>query len=222
MKKKKKELKNAWPTKNAMEQVYEMHLWGKNSTKFYSGIGSHDSKIIDPYIEIVSSFLNSFKNPLIVCDLGCGDFNVEKKLVQFTQKYIAVDIASNLINFNKNKFKNEKLEFHCLDIAVDDLPFGNCALIRQVLQHLSNVEVQNILHKLKTYKYVILTEHIPNGEFIPNKEIISGQGTRLKSQSGINVFTAPFNFKVKAQKEVLAIRLNNSEGLIVTSLLTIF
>jgi SAM-dependent methyltransferase len=222
VKKKKKELKNPWPTKDAMEQIYEMHLWGKNSTKFYSGIGSHDSKIIDPYIEIVSSFLNSFKNPLIVCDLGCGDFNVGKKLVQFTQKYIAVDIASNLINFNKNKFKNEKLEFHCLDIAVDDLPFGNCALIRQVLQHLSNVEVQNILYKLKMYKYVILTEHIPNGEFTPNKEIISGQGTRLKSQSGINVFTAPFNFKVKAQKEVLAIRLNNSEGLIVTSLLTIF
>ena len=128
----------------------------------------------------------------------------------------------NLNKVNKNKFKNEKLEFHCLDIAVDDLPFGNCALIRQVLQHLSNVEVQNILHKLKMYKYVILTEHIPNGEFTPNKEIISGQGTRLKSQSGINVFTAPFNFKVKAQKEVLAIRLNNSEGLIVTSLLTIF
>ena len=215
-------LKKPWSTKDAMEQIYEMHLWGKNSTKFYSGIGSHDSKIIDPYIEIVSSFLNSFKNPLIVCDLGCGDFNVGKKLVQFTQKYIAVDIASNLINFNKNKFKNEKLKFHCLDIALDDLPFGNCALIRQVLQHLSNVEVQNILHKLKTYKYVILTEHIPNEEFTPNKEIISGQGTRLKSQSGIDVFTAPFNFKVKAQKEVLAIRLNNSEGLIVTSLLTIF
>ena len=182
MKKKKKELKNPWPTKDAMEQIYEMHLWGKNSTKFYSGIGSHDSKIIDPYIEIVSSFLNSFKNPLIVCDLGCGDFNVGKKLVQFTQKYIAVDIASNLINFNKNKFKNEKLEFHCLDIAVDDLPFGNCALIRQVLQHLSNVEVQNILHKLKTYKYVILTEHIPNESLLQIKKLFQDKVQGLKAR----------------------------------------
>jgi len=214
--------KKAWPTRNAMEQIYEMKLWGDNNSEFYSGDGSHHPEIVNPYITAVTAFLISFESPLVVCDLGCGDFNIGQELVKHTEKYIAVDIASNLINFNKNKFKNEKLEFHCLDIAVDDLPFGNCALIRQVLQHLSNVEVQNILHKLKMYKYVILTEHIPNGEFTPNKEIISGQGTRLKSQSGINIFTAPFNFKVKAQKKVLAIRLNNSEGLIVTSLLTIF
>jgi len=215
-------LKKPWSTKDAMEQIYEMHLWGKNSTKFYSGIGSHDSKIIDPYIEIVSSFLNSFKNPLIVCDLGCGDFNVGKKLVQFTQKYIAVDIASNLINFNKNTFKNEKLEFQCLDIALDDLPPGDCALIRQVLQHLSNMEVKQIIHKLKKFNYVIVTEHIPDDAFTPNKEIISGQGTRLKKQSGIDLLAPPFNFQVKDKRKLLEIRSNNSKGVIVTSLYRVF
>ena len=220
--KNKKESKKPWPTKDAMEQIYEMHLWGKNNSKFYSGIGSHDPKIVDPYIRIVSSFLNSFNPPMVVCDLGCGDFNVGKKLVKFSKKYIAVDIASNLINHNKEIFKNEKLEFQCLDIAKDDLPNGDCALIRQVLQHLSNAEVLNITNKLKTYKYVIITEHVPDQVFIPNKEIISGQGIRLKKQSGINVFAPPFNFKVKEKNELLAVRLNNTEGVIITSLYSLF
>ena len=220
--KNKKESKKPWPTKDAMEQIYEMHLWGKNNSKFYSGIGSHDPKIVDPYIRIVSSFLNSFNPPMVVCDLGCGDFNVGKKLVKFSKKYIAVDIASNLINHNKEIFKNEKLEFQCLDIAKDDLPNGDCALIRQVLQHLSNAEVLNITNKLKTYKYVIITEHVPDQVFIPNKEIISGQGIRLKKQSGINLLVPPFNFKVKEKNELLAVRLNSTEGVIITSLYTLF
>lgn len=220
--KNKKESKKPWPTKDAMEQIYKMHLWGKNNSKFYSGIGSHDPKIVDPYIRIVSSFLNSFNPPMVVCDLGCGDFNVGKKLVKFSKKYIAVDIASNLINHNKEIFKNEKLEFQCLDIAKDDLPNGDCALIRQVLQHLSNAEVLNITNKLKTYKYVIITEHVPDQVFIPNKEIISGQGIRLKKQSGINLLAPPFNFKVKEKNELLAVRLNNTEGVIITSLYSLF
>jgi SAM-dependent methyltransferase len=220
--KNKKESKKPWPTKDAMEQIYEMHLWGKNNSKFYSGIGSHDPKIVDPYIRIVSSFLNSFNPPMVVCDLGCGDFNVGKKLVKFSKKYIAVDIASNLINHNKEIFKNEKLEFQCLDIAKDDLPNGDCALIRQVLQHLSNAEVLNITNKLKTYKYVIITEHVPDQVFIPNKEIISGQGIRLKKKSGINLLVPPFNFKVKEKNELLAVRLNSTEGVIITSLYTLF
>ena len=220
--KKKKESKKSWPTKDAMEQIYEMHLWGKNHSKFYSGIGSHAPKIIDPYISIVTAFLNSFNTPIIVCDLGCGDFNVGHRLVNFSKKYIAVDIASNLIIHNKEKFKNEKLEFQCLDIAKDDLPKGDCALIRQVLQHLSNAEVLNITNKLKTYKYVIITEHVPDQVFTPNKEIISGQGIRLKKQSGINLLAPPFNFKVKEKNELLAVRLNNTEGVIITSLYTLF
>lgn len=222
MKKIRNKLKKPWPTKDAMEQVYEMNLWGKNNSKFYSGIGSHDPKIIGPYIAIVSSFLQSFKKPIIVCDLGCGDFNVGKNLVDFSQKYIAVDVVSNLINYNKNKFKNEKLEFRCIDIALDCLPSGDCALIRQVLQHLSNMEVKQIIHKLKKFKYVIVTEHIPDNTFTPNKEIISGQGTRLKKQSGIDLLAPPFNFKVREKRELLEIRSNSSKGVITTTLYKVF
>ena len=128
-----KRIKKPWPTKEAMEQVYEMKLWGANKSDFYSGEGSHHSEIVIPYIAVVTSFLTSFKKPLVVCDLGCGDFNIGKELVSHTQNYVAVDIVTDLIAHHKEKFKAENLEFHCLDIAVDDLPSGDCALLRQVL-----------------------------------------------------------------------------------------
>ncbi|MBQ0768020.1 MAG: class I SAM-dependent methyltransferase [Bizionia sp.] len=214
--------KTPWPTKKAMEQVYEMNLWGDNTSSFYSGEGSHQPDIVNPYIDVVTSFLTAFDSMITVCDLGCGDFNVGKELVKYTKTYIGVDIVADLISYNKQQFKEDNLEFQCLDIAVDDLPIGDCALLRQVLQHLSNAEVQRILNKLAHFKYVILTEHVPEGNFTPNKDIISGQGIRLKKQSGINVLAPPFNLKVKDESELLSVVLKDGKGVIVTTVYSVF
>ena len=214
--------KQPWPTKEAMIQIYEKNLWGGNSTEFYSGEGSHLTNIIQPYIEAVSIFLKSFEEPIKVCDLGCGDFNVGKELVSLTKNYVGVDIVPELISRNQRLFQNENLSFICLDLAVDDLPMGDCALVRQVLQHLSNDEVKKILQKLTNYKYVIITEHLPMGDFVPNKDKISGQGIRLKEQSGIDLFAEPFNWKVLLAKELLSIELEKGKGRIVTTLYKVF
>lgn len=215
-------IKKPWPTKDAMEQVYKMKLWGDSKTDFYSGEGSHLPEILNPYLAAITSFLTSFENPISICDLGCGDFNVGKELVKYTEKYIAVDIVAELIERNREKFKKENLEFYCSDIAVANLPPGDCALLRQVLQHLSNAEVQSIVSKLTDYKYVILTEHLPEGNFTPNKDIISGQGIRLKKQSGINLLAAPFNLKVKEEKQLATVKLKECHGVIVTTLYKMF
>jgi len=211
-------MKKPWPTKDAMEQVYEMNLWGGDNFDFYSGSGSHHPELVDPYIEVLTSFLTSFETPLVVCDLGCGDFNVGKEFVTHTRKYIAVDIVAKLIERNKEVFKEANLEFYCLDIAVDDLPSGDCALLRNVLQHLSNTEVQDIVSKLTDFKYVVLTEHVPEEDFTPNKDIISGQGIRLKKQSGLDLLAPPFNLKVKEEKQLLSVPAKDSKGTIVTTL----
>lgn len=217
-----KRIKKPWPTKEAMEQIYAMKLWGGNKPDFYSGKGSHDPKLVNPYITALISFLTSFETPLVICDLGCGDFNIGKELVKYTEKYVAVDIVADLIVHNKEKFKEENLEFHCLDIARDDLPSGDCALLRQVLQHLSNTEIQSIVRKLTDFKYVILTEHVPDGDFTPNKNIISGQGIRLKKQRGLNLVAPPFNFRIKEEKQLASIVLDDGKGVVLTTMYEAF
>ncbi|MDP4965852.1 MAG: class I SAM-dependent methyltransferase [Salibacteraceae bacterium] len=217
-----KKIKKPWPTKDAMEQVYSKKLWGGEEADFFSGEGSHNPEIVEPYITAVSAFLASFSQPLSVCDLGCGDFNVGKELVKFTSNYQAVDIVPSLIERNKQKFQSEQLTFHCLDISVDDLPKADCALVRQVLQHLSNAEVERVVRKLSDFKYVILTEHLPMGDFEPNKDIISGQGIRLKKQSGIDLLAPPFSLKVVDVTALNSIELPNEKGVISTLLYQVF
>lgn len=212
-----KHIKKPWTTKKAMEQIYDLNLWGTNGEDFYSGEGSHEETLVNSYVEKVRLFLASFSEKLTVCDLGCGDFNVGKELVSYAKQYIAVDIVPDLIERNKQTFLAENLAFQCLDLAKDELPMGDCALVRQVLQHLSNAEVLQIVRKLEKYKYVILTEHIPVGDFIPNKDIISGQGIRLKKNSGIDLLEAPFNFKVKKATELVSVTPKNGKGVIVTT-----
>jgi 2-polyprenyl-3-methyl-5-hydroxy-6-metoxy-1,4-benzoquinol methylase len=210
--------KKPWPTKAVMDQIYEQHLWGGVAFDFYSGFGSHNSEITAPYLEAVTSFLKAFQKPLAVCDLGCGDFNIGKHLAIHTDTYVAIDIVEKLITRNKKLFNIEGLEFRCLDIAKDELPAADCAILRQVLQHLSNAEIKQVVKKLVKYKYVIVTEHIPLGNFTPNKDIISGQGIRLKQNSGVNILEAPFNLKIKDKKTLNAYVLQHNKGRIVTTL----
>ena len=217
-----KNTKKPWPTKAVMNQIYDLNLWGGNEFDFYSGTGSHNPNIINPYLNAIITFFDAFETPLVVCDLGCGDFNIGKHLVKHTKKYIAVDIVENLIKRNKNTYKDNNLEFHCLDIAKDELPPADCIILRQVLQHLSNVEIQKILKKIEVYKYIILTEHIPLGNFVPNKDIISSQGIRLKQNSGVNLLEAPFNFKIKDQKQLGEYISENKKGRIITTLYKVF
>lgn len=210
--------KTPWPTKDAMQQVYDMHLWGGKDFDFYSGDGSHNIKIIEPYLHSVSTFLKSHNNSLTVCDLGCGDFNIGKQLINYTKRYIGIDIVENLIERNKTLFKAENLEFHCLNIVEDELPKTDCVILRQVLQHLSNTEIQKIIKKLSHYKYLILTEHLPVGNFTPNIDIISGQGIRIKKNSGVNLLEAPFNLKIVEAQKLSQITLDNNKGIIKTTL----
>lgn len=217
-----KRTKTPWPTKDAMDQIYDKKLWGGTEFDFYSGSGSHDINIVEPYVKAVISFLESQNNDLTVCDLGCGDFNIGKQLTKHTKQYIAADIVKSLIDRNKKLYQAENLEFYCLDIAKDKLPVANCIILRQVLQHISNAEILNAVKKLNNYKYLILTEHLPIGNFIPNKDIISGQGIRIKQNSGVNLLKPPFNFKIKNETVLSEHILESGKGRIVTMLYEIF
>ena len=209
--------KQPWPTKDAMEQVYAKKLWGGQDADFYSGTGSHLPELVEPYVQAVKEFLASFEEPLTVCDLGCGDFNVGSRLAPHCNRYVAVDIVPELIARNRQRYQAQNLTFHCLDMAVDPLPAGDCAILRQVLQHLSNAEVARIVHQLSAYRYVIVTEHVPHGAFIPNSDILSGQGIRLKKNSGLDLLAAPFNLRPRSERLLTSLAAPDGKGVIRTT-----
>ncbi len=65
---------------------------------------------------------------------------------------------AELIDLNNEKFGNDHTRFVSMDIANDPLPKGDLCLVRQVLQHLSNSDIERILDKLSAFRYVLITD----------------------------------------------------------------
>ena len=189
-------------TREVFEKIYNENQWNKKSNVMNSGPGSHDHMLVDPYINFVRSFLKVKKN-LKVIDLGCGDFNIGSKIFDLSLSYIGIDIVQNLVEYNKKIYRDEKLNFQCLDFIEQEIPNGDCVILRQVLQHLDNKAILKILKKITNFKYLILTEHIPKGEFKSNIDKPIGPTVRLHiNNSGVDIESSPFNFSYIEKKEI--------------------
>ena len=192
--------------KNTFTQIYKTKIWGEGS-----GQGSTDEIIVNTYINDISVFLKSLNKKPKIVDLGCGDFNIGSKIIEYSSEYVACDIVEFIIEENKKKYFDANVEFQVLDISKDDLPLGDVAIIRQVLQHLSNKKINNILKNIyDTYQYIIITEHIPKDKFIPNIDMSSGNKTRIELNSGVVVTESPFSLKIKDQKLISSITLGDT------------
>lgn len=184
--------------------IYQNKLWGgTESDDFYSGSGSHDEKIVEAYVNALISFLEVFSSKPNVVDLGCGDFNVGRRVREYCNKYIACDVVPSLIIRNREKFSTLDVDFMCLDITSDALPVGDIALLRQVLQHLSNEQILHVINKLPgVFKFLVLTEHVPlKNDFLPNIDKPAGVGYRLDrgAESGVVLTADPFNLVAKSE-----------------------
>lgn len=185
--------------------IYSEGMWGGADRDFYSGHGSHEPAVVNPYVEAVRKVLEDLPGEPTVVDLGCGDFGVGSKIRPHAGRYIAGDIVPELIARNQQRFPDT--EFVVLDIVTDDLPQGDVVTVREVLQHLSNADISGALPKLAKFKRVIITEGVPTGDFVPNHDKAAGFDIRFKNGSGVDIAAAPFNFPVKSQQvicEVLA------------------
>jgi len=191
-----------WQKENASKsaeevftRIYERNEWGGVPGEYFSGPGSID-ETVSIYVETIKKFIEN-KRITQVVDLGCGDFRIGSQLLFPGMKYIGVDIVQPLIEHNQMLFGNTDVTFQHLNIVNDELPHGGLCLIRQVLEHLSNKEIIQILQKIKKYKYAIVTEqYLPaNMQVTPNKEKPHGPDIRLGYGSAVYLDKPPFNVK---------------------------
>lgn len=172
-------------------RVYAEGWWGSKSD-FDSGEGSEHSAFVEPYTELVQQFIRTHDIKVIV-DLGCGDFRVGKRIVEPDTTYIGVDVVRPLIQRNRSLFETHNISFQHCNLVDDQLPLGDLALVRQVFQHLSNAEIEEILSKLSQYRYAIVTEHIASGGDRPNRDKHHGPDVRANRGSGVFIDLPPFS-----------------------------
>jgi len=176
-------------------EIYERNAWGGKPGEFYSGDGSAQ-KYADVYAQTVREFIAENKIGRVV-DLGCGDFRVASKFVSGAFHYTGCDVVFSLVKHLNETHKNETTEFRCVNIVEDELPDGDLCLIRQVLQHLSNREIAQVLQNTRKFKYLIITEHYPNPQnaFSPNLDIPHGPSVRVQFDSAVVLDEPPFTLK---------------------------
>lgn len=193
--------------------TYRNFLWGrkKHDFNFYSGDGSHDPRIVDDYVCKVSDFLSQITPKPIVVDIGCGDFHIGHQLSAYSKHYIACDVVPELIKSNENRYEINNVSFKVLDACLEELPKGEVVILRQVLQHLSNHDIQKILEKIQgNFRYLVFTDHHPlNIEWIPNLDKQTGPNIRNEISSGLDLTENPFNLRPVSSDLVSEVRVED-------------
>lgn len=175
-------------------EIYLNKEWGSDKGAYYSGTGSHDPAIVEPYLLAVQKLLGSFAEKPVLVDVGSGDFNVGRHFVEFAKHYYACDIVADLQRYNSDNFAFPNVEFLTLNAVDDALPDGDIIFIRQVFQHLSNAHIQQVLEKCFKFRRWVITEHLPASiGFEPNADITAGCGIRILVNSGVVLTALPFN-----------------------------
>jgi SAM-dependent methyltransferase len=174
-------------------EAYEENRWGGQRGSFHSGSGS-TSEHAQQYSRVINAFVNNHGVRRVI-DLGCGDFRIGALLVETGIIYTGVDIVEGLIRRNRTLYGSEWVHFACLDIIEDELPDGDLCLVRQVLQHLSNQQILNVLRNTEKYPYVIVTEHYPAPHALRTRNIDKpcGEDVRIYDGSGVFLDAPPFN-----------------------------
>ncbi len=148
-------------------------------------------------------------------------FQYWKAATPLLRKYIACDVVPGLISRNQEKFSDADVDFRCLDITQRDFPDAEVALLRQVLQHLSTVQILQVVPSLYRYRFLVVSEHLPvEPDFRPNVEKPAGAMIRLFLGSGVILTEPPFNLKVKSARVICSVSqaVDDHPGLVRTTL----
>ncbi|TDQ08440.1 hypothetical protein [Pedobacter metabolipauper] len=185
-------------------KVYQENYWGGKKGEYYSGCGSH-SRFIPGYARTIAEFI--IKNNIrSIVEAGCGDFHVSSQILsllheqEYGYNYLGYDVVAPLIIRNTASFGSQCVKFQFKDACKDDIAAGDLLLVRQVMQHLNNHSILQLLQKFHHYKFVIFSEHQASAKYeemiVPNLDIQTGAHIRLSFNSGVYLEKEPFNCKI--------------------------
>jgi hypothetical protein len=182
-------------------EIYKKSLWGKSpdGKQYCSGSGTTDPNV-RKYIDTLQVFIRDAGIKSLF-EIGCGDFTImESVLDQSTVQYTGSDIVKDVINYLTATYGNKRRTFMHMD-AIDsqNYPDADLCIIRQVLQHLSNAQIAEIIRKTKKYKYVIVTEHVPLNPVRKNDDKSTSGYIRLQNHdtSGVYLDAPPFSLNCR-------------------------
>lgn len=203
------------PNSAIFDEIYAKNGWGGSGV--YSGPGSEEVNS-RAYEELVAAYALEHGVRSIV-DIGCGDFQVSRRILARlpdSVSYRGLDVSRIAVERNTALFANDRISFAQCDAAKDDLPPADLVLMREVLQHLSDRDIQAILPKLRRYPHAIVSNTRRKGATPRNADQPSGASSRAGISGGLWLELPPFNQAIEqllvvehahAPTEIVTVRL---------------
>jgi SAM-dependent methyltransferase len=152
------------PSTAVFQQIYRENTWG-----YGSGHGSMPrmTKTYRAYLEgfIAANAITS------VIDVGCGDWQSSRLIDWQGADYLGLDVVPELVERNQREFGAPGVRFEVSPTDLSDLPAADLLITKDVLQHVPNAKISELVAALPRFKYALLTNDIagsePNGEIEP-------------------------------------------------------
>jgi SAM-dependent methyltransferase len=153
-------------------------MWG------YKSGGGSDPEFAQVWIDHVNALLAK-EDIKTVIDVGCGDWRIGRHLNLQGKDYTGIEVSS--VIFKEIKLNaTENIKFINADFETLDIPEVDLILIKDVLQHLPNASVLNIVKKITNKsRYALFCDDVKEYN---NNDIRPGQHRFL------DLSAAPFNF----------------------------
>lgn len=140
---------------NIFDQIYKKSSWASDSTSPKSGPGStpNNAKI---YVEFVQQIISKYKVKSVI-DVGHGDWAMWNNFDFEGTHYTGIEISANVHNYVKPKFTSKNKSFILKDIIRDQtIPEADLVICKDVLQHLNNNNVLNLLKLFSNCSLIII------------------------------------------------------------------
>jgi 2-polyprenyl-3-methyl-5-hydroxy-6-metoxy-1,4-benzoquinol methylase len=169
--------------KEVFSKIYKEDLWHGGS-----GAGSKIENVKE-YVDILQKYIDKPEIKTVL-DLGCGDWQFSKFLDLSSVSYLGVDVVESVVESNKNSYSASNIEFISHDITTYEIPKVDLIICKDVLQHLCNKDVIDILIKIvKSSKFSLVTNDFTSEDSV-NRDINNG------SYRCLDLSLSPFNLDV--------------------------
>ncbi len=138
-----------------------------------------------------------------VVDLGCGDWQFSTLLSWDTVKYTGIDVVPSIIEKDRELYGHTKnVEFILTDVLDYKLPPTDLVIVKDVLQHWTNEQVQKFLHTAKNWRYMLITNTIESYDITdPSNPILIREEVNHDIDLGdvrpIDLSLPPFNIETR-------------------------
>jgi len=163
--------------------IYQNHVWGSGDPgNPRSGTGSNPD-IAKPYVGFVSNAIHSLDISSVL-DVGCGDWEMWRDYKFENTNYTGVDVVEELIKLNTEKHSNGNRTF-ILSSLTASLQNFELLLCKDVLQHLSNRDMDYLLLQLSKFKYLIFQNDSCSDDSRNNLDVETGGWRTLNLKSTV-------------------------------------